>query len=703
MSTLADLLIKIGIDKKGLDKDIAGIQSGLSKGFKKVDDVAGKAIKTLASISSVVPAAAGATAAIGSLGVVLAGAGVAAGVFGAVAKTAVGDVTDAATKVSDLTDKIALYGREAKIAAAAGQDNSKYLDKQAEATLELKARLANLPPATRNATLAYIGMKNSWQDFVEQNKPAVFGLMTTGYKIAGKAISQLQPLFDAGRGAVKRLLLQVKLLVDGGFLTRLGTTASNALDSLTDIIINVGTALGNTFGKFGAQQGQGILTWLDKITYKWAQWSKATDSNAGVNKMISYMQSQGPGALKMLTDLATAAAHIAIAVAPLAPITAAVAGALARLVAAVPPSWITAFVAGFLAINVAMKAYAVYTVAAKAATMAAAAAQIAWKIALGASNFVLASAQIAAYLVKVVAVRTATGLAVAAQALWNAALLAGNFVAATAQLAGYLIKQGAVAVATKAMAAAQWLWNIAMDANPIGLIVLAVAALVGVIILLWTHSEAFRKFWIAAWDMIKTAAVAAWNWIKAAAVAVFNWLLSAIKKYISIYVGAWKLIGSAAAAAWNWVKSKGVAFFNWILSMPSKINARLASMWNGLKSGFRSAINWVIGKWNSLSFKIPSFSVFGHSFGGGTIGVPNIPQLAHGGIIKATPGGTLVNVGEGGRDEAVAPLSQLPSLGGRDERPIIVQVVPGGEQEFRRWIRKSFRVKNGGNGEVALA
>lgn len=49
--------------------------------------------------------------------------------------------------------------------------------------------------------------------------------------------------------------------------------------------------------------------------------------------------------------------------------------------------------------------------------------------------------------------------------------------------------------ATKAATAAQWLLNIAMDANPIGLVVLAVAALVVIIVLLVTHLGWVRKHW----------------------------------------------------------------------------------------------------------------------------------------------------------------------------------------------------------------
>jgi hypothetical protein len=41
-----------------------------------------------------------------------------------------------------------------------------------------------------------------------------------------------------------------------------------------------------------------------------------------------------------------------------------------------------------------------------------------------------------------------------------------------------------------------------------------------------------------------------------------------------------------------------------------------------------------------------------------------IPALANGGIVKASPGGTLALIGEGGRDEAVIPLDRMGGMGG---------------------------------------
>jgi hypothetical protein len=42
----------------------------------------------------------------------------------------------------------------------------------------------------------------------------------------------------------------------------------------------------------------------------------------------------------------------------------------------------------------------------------------------------------------------------------------------------------------------------------------------------------------------------------------------------------------------------------------------------------------------------------------------SVPALANGGIVRATPGGTLALIGEGGRDEAVIPLNKAGGLGG---------------------------------------
>ncbi|MCH4824298.1 phage tail tape measure protein [Gramella lutea] len=57
--------------------------------------------------------------------------------------------------------------------------------------------------------------------------------------------------------------------------------------------------------------------------------------------------------------------------------------------------------------------------------------------------------------------------------------------------------------ASKVAAAGQWLWNAALTANPIGLVVAGVAALVGAIVWAYNEFEGFRKVILGSWEVIK--------------------------------------------------------------------------------------------------------------------------------------------------------------------------------------------------------
>ncbi len=73
------------------------------------------------------------------------------------------------------------------------------------------------------------------------------------------------------------------------------------------------------------------------------------------------------------------------------------------------------------------------------------------------------------------------------------------------------VKEIALTVAQNAVTAAQWLFNAAMNANPIGLIIAAIAALVAGFILLWNNCEDFRNFWIGLWETLCSAFSIAWE------------------------------------------------------------------------------------------------------------------------------------------------------------------------------------------------
>lgn len=98
----------------------------------------------------------------------------------------------------------------------------------------------------------------------------------------------------------------------------------------------------------------------------------------------------------------------------------------------------------------------------------------------------------------------ATKAAVLAQKLWNAALLAGKWLLNGAKLIAYKVATLAVSLATKAWAGVQWLLNAALTANPIGLVVIGITALVGAVVWAYNKFEGFRNMVLSAWDALKS-------------------------------------------------------------------------------------------------------------------------------------------------------------------------------------------------------
>lgn len=104
---------------------------------------------------------------------------------------------------------------------------------------------------------------------------------------------------------------------------------------------------------------------------------------------------------------------------------------------------------------------------------------------------------------------------------------------------------------TKAAAVVWRLLNLAFVASPIGLIVVAIIALVAGIILLWKHSETFRKIVLAVWDAIKNAALAVVNWFKEKAIPFFK---AAWDKITAFFAAAWKVIKVVLNAILAYIK-----------------------------------------------------------------------------------------------------------------------------------------------------
>ncbi len=97
--------------------------------------------------------------------------------------------------------------------------------------------------------------------------------------------------------------------------------------------------------------------------------------------------------------------------------------------------------------------------------------------------------------------------------------LKAQLIAAKVATIAYSVAQKAAAIAGQIATGVQWALNAAMTANPIGLIIAGVVALIAVIVIL-----------VKNWDKIINAMKAAWDWIKNLAKVIWGSLINAFKK-----------------------------------------------------------------------------------------------------------------------------------------------------------------------------
>ncbi len=135
-------------------------------------------------------------------------------------------------------------------------------------------------------------------------------------------------------------------------------------------------------------------------------------------------------------------------------------------------------------------------------------------------------------------------------------------------------------IVTKAQTAAQWLLNAAMSANPIGLVIAAIAALVAAFVILWNKSEGFRNFWIGLWEKIMNAVQPVIDFIKGAFDAIIsffenNWQ-SILLFIVNPFAGAFKYLYDNFEGFRNFVNSVVEAVTGFFESAGEKIK----EIWN---------------------------------------------------------------------------------------------------------------------------
>lgn len=145
---------------------------------------------------------------------------------------------------------------------------------------------------------------------------------------------------------------------------------------------------------------------------------------------------------------------------------------------------------------------------------------------------------------------------------------------------GHIAATVAETVATGAQTAAQWALNAAMSANPIMLVVLAIAALVAIVILCYQHVTIFRQIV----DDAGRIAAAAFGAILNAAAAVWGWIASHWPLLLAILTGPFGLAVYEIAKHWDTIVGFAAA-------IPGRIVAALGDVGNILYDAGKAIID----------------------------------------------------------------------------------------------------------------
>ena len=241
----------------------------------------------------------------------------------------------------------------------------------------------------------------------------------------------------------------------------------------------------------------------------------------------------------------------------------------------------------------------------------------------------------------------------------------------------------------------QGAFNAVMALNPITLIVIAVVALIAGLVLLYRRSETFRDLISrvgeagrAAFDAIMNAVRTVIDWVRtnwplilaiitgpiglAVLFITRNWdrireiIATAIARIREIGANIWNWITERLSAIWERVQGIWDTIVGFVQGLGTRIANAARGLWDGLRNGLSGVINFIIrginfiiGALNGINITVPDWvpGIGGNKFGFNISELQPV-QLALGGVVRPTAGGTRAIIGEAGRPERVEPLDR---------------------------------------------
>ena len=214
--------------------------------------------------------------------------------------------------------------------------------------------------------------------------------------------------------------------------------------------------------------------------------------------------------------------------------------------------------------------------------------------------------------------KTVVTIALLATALGPVLIVIGKVISAVGTIMTVVPKIAGVINTVKGAFAAL---NTTMLANPIVLIIAAIAALVAAFIYLWNNCDGFRQFWIDLWENVKQVAITVWNTIKEffsqvweAIKTIFSTVFEVIKTLVTTYFNLYKtiietvfnVIKTVITTIWEAIKGVFTTVFNVIKTLVTTyfniyktiiqtvltiIQTVITTVWNTIKTVITTVMN----------------------------------------------------------------------------------------------------------------
>ncbi|MFD3572801.1 hypothetical protein [Streptomyces sp. NPDC058644] len=299
-----------------------------------------RAAKGLALVGGAVPLVAAGTAALGGLAAGALAAGLAVKAFSA----AVGPQMEAVQEVANLA-------AEAEKAAAEGAEDA------AEKQRAYTDALAELPPATRDAATAFIGLKSDYKAWSDSLSTTTMPVVTKGLTVMRDLLPSLTPFVEAAAGAFSGFFDDVSAGIKSAefkeWVSETAAVAGPALRDILTVIKNFAVGFAGMLQAF-LPASAGVTGGLVSMSGAFADWGTSLDDSAGFAAFLDLAEQGGT----TLASLAGAAIELLVALSPLLGVTVQLALYLAQMISAVPTPVLTALAVVIGSVTVATKAWA---------------------------------------------------------------------------------------------------------------------------------------------------------------------------------------------------------------------------------------------------------------------------------------------------------------------------------------------------------